>query len=218
MKWDYRDILPISPLKYWVDKIDDRYDIFPIYAPNAKKYAIILSFPVLLAPFGYVFLACSTDWFTVSGLLIDIFGATILAIPDLPRYNELTYGGLVREAHLRLMYDEKPGRIAPDTRYYDSFCEALKQRLPPSDIPENGYFDVELMGSDYNMIVKNKNLEYTDVPPISIGNIERELTEVYRNEEGAFRRLGVLLLVIGLILQLLSLIVDSFIVYDLCNI
>jgi hypothetical protein len=168
-----------------------------------------------LSPFAYVLWGCQTDWVTISGFAVDIFGALILAIPDLPKYNKWAFGGRVRQAHLRLKHDETPGRFAPNTRYYDEFTEALRERLPPSDIPENGYFDIELINGKYTMIPKDQRLDPIGVGPISIGNIERELAAVYRSEEGKFRRIGVFLIVVGFTAQLLSMVFDRFFLMDL---
>lgn len=198
-------------------KLDSRFDILPIRAPSTIWAVSLLSFPLFLSPFGYVIWGCQTDWVTISGFAVDIFGALILAIPDLPKYNEWAFGGRVREAHLRLMHDEKPGRFAPNTRYYDEFTDALRERLIPSHVPENGYFDIELMGGDYVMIPKDEKLDSIGVGPISIGNIERELTAVYHSEEGTFRRIGVFLIVVGFTTQLLSMVFDQFLLFDLCN-
>lgn len=196
-------------------KLDSRFDILPIRAPSSIRATLLLSLPLILSPFGYVLWGCQTDWVTVSGFAVDIFGAIILAIPDLPKYNEWSFGGRVRQAHLRLKHDEKPGRFAPQTRYYDEFTEALRERLPPNDIPENGFFDIETVNGKYVMIIKNSNLDPTGVPPVSIGNIERELSTVYRSEEGKFRRIGVSLIVVGFTAQLLSMVFDKFILIDL---
>lgn len=197
--------------------IDSRFDILPIRAPSTKRAVFVFSFPLLLSPLGYVILGCQTDWVAVSGFAVDIFGAIILAIPDLPRYNQWAFGGRVREAHLRLKHDEKPGRFAPNTRYYDAFTGALDERLGSSCIPKNGYFDINLVGNKYVMVIKNKSLSPIGISPISIGNIERELTTVYRSEEGKFRRIGIYLIVIGFTVQILSMTVDNFLFIDLCK-
>ena len=198
-------------------KLDSRFEILPIHAPSPIQAVPLLTFPLFLSPFAYVVWGCQTDWVTISGFVVDIFGALILAIPDLPRYNEWAFGGRVREAHLRLKYDETPGRFAPNTRYYDAFTEALRERLIPSDVPENGYFDIRPIGRHYVMIPKNEDLDSIGAGPISVGNIERDLTAVYRSEEGKFRRIGVYLIIVGFTTQLLSMVFNEFILIDLCN-
>lgn len=200
-----------------IRKIDDKFNLLPVYAPSTISAGLFFSFPILLSPIGYIIWGCQTNWVTVSGFVIDVFGAVILAVPDLPKYSEWAYGGRVRKAHLRLMNSEKPGRFAPNTRYYDSFVEALREKLLSRDVPENGYFDIKQKGIDYVIIIKNEDLDPIGAGPISIGNIERVLMEVYQSEEGKFRRLGLLLIITGFMTQLLSMIFNDFIIIDLCD-
>lgn len=198
-------------------KIDTRFHILPIRAPSTIRTIFVLSFPLYLSPIAYVIWGCQTDWVGISGFVVDIFGALILAIPDLPKYNEWAFGGRVRKAHLRLKHDETPGRFAPNTRYHKEFTKALRERWAPSQFPEDGYYDITSVRGNYVLIPKDKNLNPTGVGPISIGNVERALSTVYRSEEGRFRRIGVSLIVVGFTIQILSMVFDQFFFLDPCH-
>lgn len=199
-----------------IERLCSSLDFCPIRAPSPLRAGLLLSFPIALSPVAYFLFGCSTDWFVVSGLFVDIVGALILAIPDIPSYRKVAYGGRVREAYSRLILEERDGRIAPDTRYYDAFHTALRERLLPRDVPENAYFDIEPVPRIVDDIVLIKNKQLEPVQRINLANVERILTNVYENEDGKFRRLGIFLLVIGLSTQLLGIIVSQIFIPGLC--
>lgn len=151
----------------------------------------------------------------ILGFVVDIFGALILATPDIPQYKKWTYGGSVRNAYLRLTLDERAGRISPDTRYYNAFRTALTEHMLPGDVPENATFEFKSGNVDDIMIINDEEFQ-PETGPISLGNVERMLIDTYRREESRFRLLGILLLVIGFSAQVSGMLVDTFYIYNLC--
>lgn len=199
-----------------VDRLCSSIDFCPIRAPSPLRAGLLLSFPIVLSPVAYFLFGCSTDWFVVSGLAVDIMGAVILAIPDIPSYREVAYGGRVREAYQRLVLEERDGRIAPDTRYYEAFHTALSEELLSRDVPENAYFDIEPAPRIVDDIVEIQDESFNLVQRINLGNVERILTKAYETEDGKFRRLGIFLLVIGLSTQLLGMLVNQSLILGFC--
>jgi hypothetical protein len=198
----------------WTRRLTEYIKENPIKAPSAKTGSLGAVVILSLSVPGYLIIGCSTDWVVVSGFVVDIVGATILAVPDLPIYDEYTYGGRVRQAYLRMTQDEQNGRIAPETRYYDCFRSALRERLPPQDFPEGAYFDIEYRPTGEVFYIKDETLNVQKVS--KLGNIERVLTDVYESREGDFRRLGISFLIIGFLAQLLGMAVDTVYGLPIC--
>jgi hypothetical protein len=148
----------------------------------------------------------SRNWFVLFGLLTDITGAIVLAIPDLPRYRELFYAGHLDRALGKMKTDFKgPGRITPSEPWYDTFRDFLDSEVILEEIPDDAWFEIDR----HDRFSPLNNRMQAIQPTIAFRNIERDFNWKIRELEGRIRRNGIVVLGIGFFIQILGYILPN---------
>jgi hypothetical protein len=166
-------------------------------------------------------MAVSGTCFVVAGLALDIFGAVLIAIPDVPRLSELVGAGALKRAREQM----EAGGVTMDDAGFSGLDEILAEIEPTANHgAENG-------GQTYSEIIVNSKVglaasnidfkwgeEYvearykvgaghkeTDFYPV--GDVYRAVRSRIRSQTTRIRASGLFLLTVGFTLQLLGTVV-----------
>ena len=174
----------IAPIKGW---------------KSVRSGAIALCIGAVCLLIAYYTVGGTRNWFGIYGVILDVIGAFVLVIPDLPKYREYFYAGKLRDALFKLRTDfQGSSRITTDEPWYDSFVEELQKIMIATDIPDGTWF--EIRGDMFRVLRDDMSAKER----MAFRNLERDLINRINEQEGIIRRNGVALLVIGFSSQLIG--------------
>lgn len=164
----------------------------------------------------------SAEWFIIIGLLIDILAAIILLVPDSSLFSHHTSGGQMAAAKNKL----NSGALRPNDTGFENFTIFLQDieaahryaRIDPSDgdvitigrylsPPDSSAADDLNWGNEYIEVHETESKNWAQVDYYLNTQVQRELDQVIQSWESRVRAAGIILLVIGFILQLIGTVV-----------
>ncbi|WP_135826971.1 hypothetical protein [Halorussus ruber] len=167
-------------------------------------------------------MVASSVCFVAFGLLLDIFGATLIAVPDVPWLSELLGAGSLKRAREQM---EAEGVTEDDVGFSD--LETILNGIPPvSDIgTQNGgenYAEIIVnsktgypgqvnftWGEEYVEARYAQDADYDDMDYYPVGEVYRIIRSRVRKQATRIRLSGLFLLASGFSLQLLGTLTQS---------
>lgn len=186
--------------------------------------AVIVSLLFGISTVGmYLLLGCENNWLVITGLLLDILGALILAVPDVPRLWSRTIIGDLR-ASVEQISKRTLSNVTTDELIYCALYETIDERL---EIEGDATFNLVRTSSTTELNVdgplrlyNTSELEFVvrDDSNSPIHFYPSYIVESLRNkihtESGRFRRLGLYLIVIGFSVQAISMVFTSALILN----
>lgn len=147
----------------------------------------------------------------VIGLFVDILGAFVIAVPDIPYLNNRLRGGKLREARVKLQTSSLTHAMTGYAALLEELDKYDGQTTPPPEVVTVEYGGGKMNGSPikeifghYSSEEKNTmdSMKLIDMP---FSLMELHLHEQIKRSEGKIRSIGFGILAVGFSIQIWSL-------------